>query len=74
MPNRLDRTKQLLKRLAVGPSFWLKPSMTPDLVSRQIYQIWFDTWILPEISTLIPEFRQMTETEIYKLVDDARSQ
>ena len=71
---RLDRAQALLQRMAIGPYIVTdhgQPKSDPNF--QKNYRIWFDSWVLPDITTLIPEFRQMTITEIYNLVNESRT-
>jgi hypothetical protein len=60
---RKEKAATLLRRIKEGPSFSGTPfhdPFTPEEAARQ-YKLWADSWIVEQVSELVPELRAKRE-------------
>lgn len=60
---RIDKSKELLKRLENGPAYFLDTLTTRDndkaeKEALQAYKRWSQSWIIPLVKELVPELRE----------------
>ena len=58
---RKQRAAELRKMVERGPSMFMGYEALTEAQFKYHYQLWVETWVLPELDNLIPELRQANQ-------------